>query len=437
VRIRNNKKHLVVNKEYSRLPYWTDDGYEDVQKSVSQKYVQDTYGAFAESENQLPYLSDSDYQGLEYQYQNPEYFDPLDLPDVDLTNTAPKGTCYEYWLSLFGHRSGAFIPTSSEWNKLGEYQKKCPLIYMPHTCCSESITVESFVGVKGPVTKSSSNIKIHGPSSVKVNETAEYTISGGLTGCAYEMGATGGTMIGGTFYAPSTAGTAEVYVKPWMSSDQNKKCDFKVVTITDEGGCDGKIGYTTLQMSTGATQELTVTGSSGGTYTWATTSGSIVPTEGTSVTYTAPATNANCASNPTITLTCGGSVVDTITTAVNAVVGYGVGWYFTYSDISVCPACSSGSCQTIPGSPPLYLWNPGRAERIALQCSGSTSTSGFSTPFSGLEVDCDTAFEGWKGKAMRELRSGLFPVPPAIWDSWYDNRSEVLKGQGCCPAQLI
>ena len=72
-------------------------------------------------------------------------------------------------------------------------------------------------------------------------------------------------------------------------------------------------------MSVGGSQTLTVTGSSGGTYTWATTSGSIVPTEGTSVTYTAPASNANCSNNPTITLTCGGNVVDTITIAVNQV----------------------------------------------------------------------------------------------------------------------
>ena len=90
--IPKNKRHLIVNKEYSRLPYWTDDGYEDVQRQVSQKYVQDSFGKFAESENQPPYLSDADYQGLEYQYQNPEFFNPTDLPGVDMTHTIPQGT---------------------------------------------------------------------------------------------------------------------------------------------------------------------------------------------------------------------------------------------------------------------------------------------------------------------------------------------------------
>lgn len=231
MRIPRNKQNRIVNKEYSRLPYWTDEGYEDIQKQTSQKYIQDTYGAFAESENQLPYLSDADYQGLEYQYQNPEFFDPTDLPDVDFTDTAPKGTCYELWDSLFGHRTRTFIPTDSEWSALREYNKKCPLIYMPHTCCSESITVESFVGVNGPVRKSSSNIKIHGPSSVKVNETAEYTISGGLTGCAYEMDATGGEFIGSKYFAPDTAGEYEIWITPVLADDKDKKCAKKTVTV--------------------------------------------------------------------------------------------------------------------------------------------------------------------------------------------------------------
>ena len=235
----------------------------------------------------------------------------------------------------------------------------------------------------------------------------------------------------------SEAGSDSATITLWCGGAVK---DTLVISVAHSCDCLDTIEYTSLQMYVSQQQTLSASGAqSDECYSWQITSGggSLSASTGKSVIYTAPSSNANCSSNPTITLTCGGSVVDSITMAVNAVVGYGVGWYFTYSDTSVCPACSSGFCLTIPGSPPLYLWNPGRAERIALQCSGSTSTSGFSTPFSGLEVDCDTAFEGWKGKAMRELRSGLFPVPPAVWDSWYDNRSEVLKGQGCCPAQLI
>lgn len=297
MRIRNNKKSLIVNKEYSRLPYWTDDGYEDVQQSVSQKYVQDTYGAFAESENQLPYLNDADYQGLEYQYQNPEYFDPTDLPDVDIKETIPKGTCYELWVSLFGGGTGAFIPTASEWNKLNEYAKKCPLIYMPHICCL--------------------NMKITGPDTVAPGDTVEYNVSGGGHGCAYDIDAKRGELIGYKYTAPSTPGSDRLSIKPWMSDDQHTICAYKDITI--EGGCAGRISALSTQMIVGASQTLTVTGGSEyDDYYWAATTGSLSSNKGASVVYTAPATNANCVNNTTISLSCGGSIVDHAHIAIRA-----------------------------------------------------------------------------------------------------------------------
>ena len=434
MRIRNNKKHLVVNKEYSRLPYWTDDGYEDVQKSVSQKYVQDTYGAFAESENQLPYLNDADYQGLEYQYQNPEYFDPLDLPDVDLTNTAPKGTCYELWNSLFGHRTGAFIPTSGEWSALREYNKKCPLIYMPRTCCSESTKVDSFVGVNGPVKRSESNIKIHGPSTVKVNETAEYSVSGGLIGCAYELDVEGdGNMVGSTFYAPSTPGTAVIYVKPWMSDDQHKRCDFITVTI-ESGACTGSIGYTTLQMSVSGSQTLTVVNpTSGETYYWSTTSGSLSASEGTSVVFTAPASNANCANNPTITLTCGGSVVDTVEFAVNQVPN-------NYAAYEFNGDCQYGCKQYWLG----YYWNCEyyyQYEKTKYWCSGDVHSS---TVFSIINSSVGCNYTNYP--SCTKLKNNCDTDPKcadvggccnAYTPGLVDLRTSAQKAAGCCPAQLM
>ena len=230
MRIPRNKQNRIVNKEYSRLPYWTDEGYEDIQKQTSQKYIQDTYGAFAESENQLPYLSDADYQGLEYQYQNPEFFDPTDLPDVDFTDTVPKGTCYELWNSLFGDATGTFIPTASEWNKLNEYAKKCPLIYMPHICCLQ--------------------MKISGPASVAPGATVEYSVSGGGHGCAYDIDAKRGEFIGYKYTAPTTPGSDRLSIKPWMSDDQHTICAYKDILI--EGGCKGTVHATTPQMQVGA-----------------------------------------------------------------------------------------------------------------------------------------------------------------------------------------
>jgi len=55
-------------------------------------------------------------------------------------------------------------------------------------------------------------------------------------------------------------------------------------------------------------------------YDWAITAGggSLSAESGESVIYTAPATNAECANNPTIELSCNGVVLDTLQLAVNA-----------------------------------------------------------------------------------------------------------------------
>jgi hypothetical protein len=429
LRIRNNKKHLVVNKEYSRLPYWTDDGYEDVQKSVSQKYVQDTYGAFAESENQLPYLSDADYQGLEYQYQNPEFFNPTDLPDVDFTGTAPKGTCYELWDSLFGHLTGAFIPTDSEWNSLREYNKKCPLIYMPHICCL--------------------GMKISGPTTLTPGEEAYYSVSGGASGCAYDMKASGGEFVGNKYFAPSTPGTYELYITPWMSDDQGKKCASMSVTV-QSASCTGVIGYTTLQMATSATQTLTVTGGAvGDVYTWTTTSGSFDTDTGTSVVFTAPATNANCANNPTISLTCGGNVVDTVQIAVNGsgdttnpayrqAVGFSE--FRCYYESSTCKwmcAFAASFYYNCAGTF-LSVYSSGVGYSPSYNCGagGGMGVGGACNAYPG--VDCCSPTSTWcEARKAQYCTTCSTAAEAAELLGGADLRTAAMKTAGCCPAALL
>lgn len=192
----------------------------------------------------------------------------------------------------------------------------------------------------------------------------------------------------------------------------------------------GTIGFTTQQMSTGGSQTLTVTGSSGGTYTWATTSGSISPSEGTSVTFTAPATNANCSSNPTITLTCGGAVVDTIQIAVNQVSGGGVGVRWVY--------LSQGSCSGSGSS--WSIWNI-CANVYTLSCDGTvTFQSGWSPACSnGYGVDCDAAFDDGERKVISGLtgQTAYCYNQGVRFGDWCDSRSEAQKTAGCCPAQLL
>jgi len=70
------------------------------------------------------------------------------------------------------------------------------------------------------------------------------------------------------------------------------------------------IGYTSLSMHCNGKQTLTVSGGCAPVFTWSLSGdGSLNPTTGTTVEYTAPTTNANCSSNPTITVTdcCGNS----------------------------------------------------------------------------------------------------------------------------------
>lgn len=89
--------------------------------------------------------------------------------------------------------------------------------------------------------------------------------------------------------------------------------------------CSGSsIDIGSYQMSVGASQNLSVaTPDTDCTYSWAVTGGggSVSPATGTTTTYTAPASNANCANNPTISLRCQGVEIDTVQIAVNEYAG--------------------------------------------------------------------------------------------------------------------
>lgn len=90
-------------------------------------------------------------------------------------------------------------------------------------------------------------------------------------------------------------------------------------------GCDHTIEYTTNQMDTGDTQDLTVSDYDGDCeITWALAPagacesyGELSDTTGETVTYTAPDDNEDCLCNAVITISCCGEVVDTLVIAVN------------------------------------------------------------------------------------------------------------------------
>lgn len=126
--------------------------------------------------------------------------------------------------------------------------------------------------------------------------------------------------------------------------------DISVITLTDRCGtkdtltftpcCSGAsalvIGYTSLQMGCGASQDLTVSGGCP-TYTWSLSGGgSLEPDEGSTVTYKAPDTNPGCNNNPTISVTdCCGSTAE-VKLAINCYVG---GFAFQDTEQELCGAC--------------------------------------------------------------------------------------------------
>ena len=199
-----------------------------------------------------------------------------------------------------------------------------------------------------------------------------------------------------------------------------------------------KIGYTTKQMSINQTQTLTVTNPDpGATYTWnvASGGGSISPTTGTSVTYTAPATNPNCLQNSIITLGVEGQVCDSLQIAVNAISGNAVAFVYASGD---CPF--GGLSEWIPngcGSPgnswycgaEMYRYN---CDNIYLGHSCCVDAGGgcaynYNPPFTGCAektsrcVNCQT----WNG------------ILVGCGAGRTDTRSDAMKAAGCCPAALL
>jgi len=100
------------------------------------------------------------------------------------------------------------------------------------------------------------------------------------------------------------------------------------------------IGFTSKQMSVNGNQTLTAIGGIG-PYTWSLVSGGgNLPGSGTSVTYTAPGSNANCTNNPTIQVTdyCGNTT--TLKIAINAY-NQDIDAYYTTHVIKDVPNCGT------------------------------------------------------------------------------------------------
>lgn len=427
MRIAQNKRGLIVNKEYSRLPYMTDEGYDEIQRSTSQKFVQDNYGKFDESENQQSYKVDSEYddgyQGLEYDYSLPGFNSGLGNIDIDPAEATDKDiSCDGYWNQLFpGHPtgSGPFIPDSGDLSVLNIYAKKCPVEYKYHICCGRGLRVQ------GPVN-----------GELESEQNYKFDVGNKPLECDYNFWAKIGTMWNdGRYTAPYTeteiTDTMGVTARGGLSL--NKDClTWKVKIKPKTDVCLGRVAVTAPTMAAGASQTLTVQGwVAGEVYSWSTTTGSLDVATGNSAVYTAPASNANCASNPTITLSCGGSVVQTIQIAINAVTSGGVGIMREY--------LSQGSCWKSGDA--WHIWNI-CANVYTLSCNGTVTFHPEWSPAcsDGVGNSCDAAFADGESRVIRGSidQTGYCYYQQGVkFGDWCDSRSAEQKTAGCCPAQLL
>ncbi|MCK4819858.1 hypothetical protein KA005_29100 [bacterium] len=181
-------------------------------------------------------------------------------------------------------------------------------------------------------------------------------------------------------------------------------------------GCKS-IGYTTQQMVTDEVQGLSVVDPVGGcTYSWSIDSGdgSLSSPTGTSVNYTAPSTNAECANNPTIILSVGGIPCDSLQMSVNAYTSNTRAYWET-------DRCD---CDSYPGTPgAVYCFGSYyNCDSVFYAGDGFTCYYGSQT-----EPPCGTICD----TCATPYTSSCTPGDAA------DMRSAYKKTEGCCPAGLL
>ena len=265
-------------------------------------------------------------------------------------------------------------------------------------------------------------------------ESQELTIEGAYPTCGldtytWELVPVQGSIVPGSFSAIYTAPAGGGDCSP--SQKINLYCyDALIASITITIASEpvsATIAYTSLQMQKNEEQELVAVASgefcSGDAFSWAIVAGggSLSAETGEHVVYTAPATNENCANNPTITLSFGAIVLDSISLAINAYTGATAAWKRTKACKNGCQVANGQTicmigCTSIPGyyccACASFRYKCSNVYLDMADSSGSSSTS---------LSNCEAAWPVWCG------------ADPAT----VDLRTSLMKTQGCCPAGLL
>lgn len=199
------------------------------------------------------------------------------------------------------------------------------------------------------------------------------------------------------------------------------------------------ITYTTQQMSVNGTQNLKASGGGGGPYTWNITpagGGSLSKTKtasGEVTIYTAPASNANCANNPTI------QVIDfclhtaSLKIAVNGDGNAGPAYEITRDYIDYSGACSCGGNCTLWVCPHLTI-RKSRCDGTFFSdasCTPAPTTGLYMVacpPIAGCAtVGCSTCTPDTTSQNCNSTNFGVAK----------DDRTGAMLAAGCCPAALL
>ena len=369
-------KKKPTNKDYGRRPYVSDDDYQTSMRRVPDKAVYNEQ-AMKQSEFKKPYRSDSEtYQEMEYHYGDPSIPDYLSpQPNTDVTDVEiPGATLWSIETLL------------CNWELC--YCKGQTVCF--DYWCTFPIVKAWFDDPGMGVSFSGNQICISASPDMIGGQWLNYTLK------LFHTGLVAGKRVTKTSYSNQFTHVWECLA--------SQCC-----------GCTGiSIGYTTQQMSVNGTQTLTVVGATEGcTYNWAIASGggSLSSGTGTSVVYTAPATNAECANNPTITLSAGGAQCDVLEIAVNAVSGRAYDlWYY-----AVCADLASGHGCDFLGD--YYGCNGvdwgNLSKTIIMACT---------TTYPNYSSECDDYLFSIEGVRVGQPK---------------DTRTATQKTAGCCPAALL
>jgi len=219
-------------------------------------------------------------------------------------------------------------------------------------------------------------------------------------------------------------------------TDTHVPCGYWFKPIPLKCNCRDTIVYTSLQMSINQQQTLSASGiQSDECYSWAITrgGGSLSALTGKSVVYTAPATNVNCNQNPTIALSCGGSVVDTVTIAVNQVTS-------SYAAYEFNGECEQGCRQYWVGYWDCQYYY--RYLKTKYTCNGSIYSGPTVTPIVTSALGCEytnypacTKLKAYCDNASHCIAAG--GCCNTYTHGFVDLRTSAQKAAGCCPAGLL